>query len=103
RREPVREEKKRAAQKRGRQQRSSDVAPVVPGAAAQAFGRLAPLRTDAIERWQEHEDHERDLEVRVDKGQAAQLVQPHAVGEDVDAAVLKEQRDKTDGSDRGNK
>src|SRR5258708_276293 len=44
----VREQKERAAKKRRRQQRAGAVAPVMPGAAAEALGRFSPLRPDPV-------------------------------------------------------
>src|SRR5437667_272464 len=98
--EGVREQEQRAAEERRRQEWRRDIAPVVPGTAAETLGRLAPLRTDAVERRQEHEHHQRDLEVCVDQGQAAELVQPHAIRKDVDSMVLQEHSDNAHGPQR---
>src|SRR5579864_7064687 len=97
--ERVREQEERAAQERRCQQWAGDVAPVMPGAAAEALGRLSPLRPDAVERRQEHEHHQRDLEVQVDQRYAGWIVEPHAVGIDVDAVALEKDVDETDGAD----
>src|SRR5438094_4980284 len=61
--ERVREEKERAAKEGGREKRTRDVAPVVPRAATEALRRLAPLRPDPVHGGQEHDPHQRDLEV----------------------------------------
>src|SRR5438876_1098423 len=99
--EGVGEEQQRGAEEGGGQKRTGDIAPVVPGAAAKAFGRLSPLRADAVECRQKDEDHQRDLKVGIDQHQTRQLREPHAIREDVDAALLKPQPDETDAPDGG--
>ena len=66
----------------GRQQRDRHLAPVLPRRRAQADRRLAPLLAQPLQRGQEHDHHQRDLEVRVDQDQPGQAVQPAATRRD---------------------
>ena len=84
----VGEEEQRAAEEGRRQERAGDVAPVMPGATTEALGGLAPLGSNSIQRRQEHQHHERDLEIGVDEDDTAQLIKPNAVGVDVHAMLL---------------
>src|SRR5205807_10159314 len=73
----------------------------MPGPTAEAFRRFSPLRPDPIERRQEDEHHEWDLEVGINEDQSAELVQPDAVGIEVDSVLLQPEGDKASAADGG--
>src|SRR5438067_12800265 len=71
----------------------------MPGAAAKAFSSLPPLWPNPIECRQEYEHHQRDLKVRIDEHQAAELIKPDAVGVNVHSLLLQPERDEAGAPD----
>ena len=101
-REGIGEQQQRGAEEGWPEDREADVAPVAPRIAAEALAGLAPLRPQPVERGQEDDDHQRDLEVGVDQSEARQLVDPASPGESVDAQpVMQEQREEAVEAERG--
>ena len=74
----------------GSEDGAGDLAPVVPGAAAEGLGRLAPLRPQALDGGQEDDEHERDLEVEVDEHQALVPARKPVRRRQVDAELLSQ-------------
>ena len=74
--EGIREQEQQRPKEARRQDRAADVAPEGPGPTAQAGRRVVPLLAEAVERGQEDDEHQRDLEIGVDDDEARQGEQP---------------------------
>ena len=77
--ERVGEQQQGRSEERRGQQRAGNPPPEHPGRPAEGLGGLPPLWTHALHRRQEHQHHQRDLEVRVDQREAPEPVQPLSV------------------------
>ena len=95
------EQQQHAAQERRHQHRAADVAPVLPAARAQVLRGLPPGRPQPLQRGQDDEHHERDLEVHVDQDDAGQRVQAEAVVVDVQPEVVQPAGEQPAGAERG--
>ena len=77
------------------------MAPVVPRIAAEAFRSFAPLRLDAVERGQEHEDHQGNLKVQVDQVESGDLEKPEVLLVEVKTVRLGEEVHEAGGANAG--
>ena len=77
------------------------MAPVVPCIAAEAFRSFAPLRLDAVERGQEHEDHQGNLKVQVDQVESGDLEKPEVLLVEVKTVRLGEEVHEAGGANAG--
>src|SRR2546427_13155133 len=75
--------------------------PVVPCVSAAPRGSIAPLRRDAVERGEEDEAHQRDLEIEVHQLDAGDLEQPEILLVKVKTMALGEEVDKPRRPDAG--
>ena len=99
--ESVGEQQEQRAEEGRREQRAADAEPVLPPRGAEAARGLLPLRTQAVERGEDHQEHQRDLEVEVDQHQAGHVPQDEAVLREVVAGAVQPLGDQTLRAQRG--
>ena len=87
-RERVGEQKQQRTEEGGSQQGDGHVPPVLPRRGSEVDRGLPPLLAQTLQRREEHDHHERDLEVDVHDDQTGEAVQP-ADARQVPAEVLR--------------
>ena len=94
-RQRVREQQQRGAEEGRRQQRAADVPPVLPRRGAEVLRRLTPLDLQPVDRGQEDQHHQRDLEIRVDQPDAPREAEvPAGVEQQPHRAEEHEERER---------
>ena len=73
--ERVAEKQDHCAHDRGHQHRQRYAAPVLNRGSPEILGRLPPFTFETVNGRKDHEDHQRDLEVEIDYGQAHEGVE----------------------------